>query len=336
MVFLIGSVGIASASALPGTPLYPAKLTVERVQLLLAYTPEQQTQAHLAIAAARLREAQAENHLGHATQIPSLIQSSEDQLAAAETAAAKVTSPGYHEQVAQTIAALRSEQRDIPPVVAASRARPSSVVTATKPAEEQPIAVPSSKPTEPPGTHDVSAPGDRSDKAHTEKENSATAPVAPPVANTNPTPSGAAPESRVDPSEQLLKTLIGQAMAGDATDATATSQAYVLSIHAQVPDNDGATNRLRSQLAQLQRTLPRAPVSTRPAIQNAINAIEALLGTTPGVNRQSGGAPTSGSESSNQSASPASSDNHRGSPGTSDSENHGNAGGDGAGNSKEH
>lgn len=166
MLFVIGTVGTASASALPGTTLYPAKLTVERLQLLLAYTPEQQTQAHLAIAAARLREAQAENHLGNATQIPSLLQSSQDQLAAAEAAAAKIKSSGYHEQVSQTIATLRSEQRGIPPVVAASRAHPSPVVAAAKPAEDQPKAESTesrSKSAEPLNTPGASVPSDRSE-----------------------------------------------------------------------------------------------------------------------------------------------------------------------------
>src|ERR1035437_2738235 len=49
LLILGGSAGVwsASAGALPGTPLYGAKIGIERIQLLTAFTPAQQVSVHL-------------------------------------------------------------------------------------------------------------------------------------------------------------------------------------------------------------------------------------------------------------------------------------------------
>jgi hypothetical protein len=65
LLFVVQGVFSASATALPETPLYPAKLAFEQLAIATALTPEQQARAHWAIAAVRLHEAATEVQAGH-------------------------------------------------------------------------------------------------------------------------------------------------------------------------------------------------------------------------------------------------------------------------------
>jgi hypothetical protein len=65
LLFVVQGVFSASATALPETPLYPAKLAFEQLAVATAITPEQKARAHWAIAAVRLQEAATEVQAGH-------------------------------------------------------------------------------------------------------------------------------------------------------------------------------------------------------------------------------------------------------------------------------
>lgn len=281
LVFGIEGIGTAAASALPGSPLYPAKLAAESVQLLVAYTPEQQAEAHLKIAAARLDEAAAVNQGGDSADVPILLQSFQEQLTAAEAAATKVQSPQYHEQVARKIASLEDRQRKIPPVVAASNQERGRRPEPNGATGSQPAA---SKPTTP--SHDDDNPSRNPNKGHLDKTNEVATPEPPtatPVPSSTSAPEQIASDQANQPSEQLLKSLVARALAGDVSAATEASHAYVSAIRSDASSGEGADNKLHGQLAQLQQAIDRAPASTRQSLQDGIDAIGALLANTPGT-----------------------------------------------------
>lgn len=285
LIFAFGGISTAAASALPGTPLYPAKLIVERVQLLVAYTPEQQAAAHLSIAAARLQEAAAINNSGSSAEVPTLLQNFHEQVAAAEAAANRIRSPQYHQQVDREIASLEERQRQIPPVVAAPGKDRAHQANANVPDNSRP-AVPAQQKPDGVGNGE----GVRRKEDHRDKENTGAAspsPTATAQSLAPPPGQGGAPAQDDQTSEQLVKTLIMQALAGDVDGATATSRLYVAAARTDASQGDGALNRLHGQLSQLQRALVRAPASTRSVLQNTINAIGALLPNTPQSDRGS-------------------------------------------------
>ncbi len=331
LVFGVEGIGTAAASALPGTPLYPAKLVAEQVQLLVAYSPEQQANAHLNIAAARLEEAIAVNQGGDSAKIPALLQSFHEQVAEAEVAATKVQSPQYHEKVSKTIASLEDRQRKIPPVVAGSNRGRGRRPEPTGAAYSQPTTVAPAKPDhESGGPSAKPSPGPLDEKDEIATPEPST--VAPEPSNT-PTPQQNAPALDNQPTEQLLKTLIAQAMAGDVGAATTTSHAYVLAVRSDAFGGDGAVNKLRGQRAQLQQVIGRAPTSTRQPLQDAIDAIDAILANAPGADHQTGNRANGSSKENGATADnpPSSSDSHHGNlGGGGGSGNAGGHGGDGS------
>jgi hypothetical protein len=310
LAFAFGGISTAAASALPGTPLYPAKLVVERVRILVAYTPEQQAAAHLSIAAARLQEAAAMNKSGSSAEVPALLDSFQEQVAAAEAAATRVRSPQYHEQVDREIASLEQRQRQIPPVVVASGKGQAHHANGNAADNPRPTVEVQQKPGPP-----VDVGGARPNDDHRTRDDtggSATSLTATVQPAASPTGSSGAPQLADQSSEQLVRILIRQALAGDVDGATATSRVYIAAARSDASQGDGAVNRLRGQRSQLQQALVRAPATTRPILQGAIDAIDTLLAGTsrPGHDASANAGDSSGDGGGSQSSPTDSSDDH--------------------------
>lgn len=291
LVLVVGGIGTASASALPGTPLYPAKLAVEHVRLLVASSPEQQAQTHLEIASTRLQEAAIETRRGDPEAVTALLQSYQQQVEAAERAAARSAAPAYHQQIAREVAALRSEQKKVIPATIETAGHPNAgngrAAEASRPRGADEVNGPAGHP-------ETGRPG-ASGKDHGEKGRSkaeagsdlaspspspASGTTAGPAASVNlPAPSDGSPGNPPPsgPSEQLVKTLIAQALSGDTTGSTATARAYLQVVGNERLQGEGAINRLRGQQAQLEHALARAPSSTRSILQDTLRALGAAL-----------------------------------------------------------
>ena len=305
LAFAFGGVRTASASALPGTPLYPAKLAVEQIQLFVAYTPELQTDAHLSVAATRVQDAAAESRRGNHGAATSLLESSEQQIKAAEAAASQVRSPDYHQHVVEVVASLRAQQQHVALPVAQSKESRGGTEKAS--ASSTSAGQSTGPRTAPDGTN-VGGRGGASighqDKAGNDRTPIATGPSQPESTDSSSgghaqgQPAAQPAPVAGDPTEQLLKTLIAQAMAGDSTGASETSTLYVSAVQALAPDHSGhgdATNRLQQQRDQLQAALPQVPASTSQSIQDALSAVDTALAAAPGADHPiaSGGNPGS-------------------------------------------
>src|SRR5262249_9891879 len=136
LVFEVAGVWNASAAALPDTPLYPAKLAIEQVQLLVAVTPQQKTEAYLSVAAERLQEASAEEQAGRDEVVPRLLASYDHAVAAAQTtgrgSAARPDDP-VAQEVNRAVANLQTRRQQV-------TARTVAVAATAAPAPRQDIA----------------------------------------------------------------------------------------------------------------------------------------------------------------------------------------------------
>lgn len=303
MALVAGGIGTASASALPGSPLYPAKLAIEQARLLVASTPEEQVQTHLSIAATRLQEAVVEKKHGDPAVVASLLRSYQQQIADAEAAAAQVKSPAYGRQVAQRVADL--EGQEAAALGGTWRTSERSIVPRSESASDG-----STRPDQaghPPASAGGPPAGDDA-KGHVgrapnvEAGTSATAgstdsgsaqPVTPSPSDGNgqSEPAGASAGQPVAPgaSEQLLSVLIAQALTGDSANTTSALNAYLASIRGWQADNDAVISRLQGQRAQLQAALKRVPPATRPSIGEAVSAIDGLLASAPDTGHPAAG-----------------------------------------------
>src|SRR5579859_1355716 len=136
ILVLGGSAGVwsASASALPGSPLYPAKIGIEQMQLLTAFTPDQQVWVHLNLASKRLLEANAETWAGQPAEGQALLQAYDVEVAQAQSILlSSATDTGSDNLLAQSdlqLVLLQEERQrlvaSVPPPTAAIDAPSSS------------------------------------------------------------------------------------------------------------------------------------------------------------------------------------------------------------------
>lgn len=318
LVAVTGGVGTATAAALPGTALYPAKLAVENVRVLVAYTPQLKAQAHLKIAETRLQEADAESHRGDSVEVHSLIQRYEQQVIDAQAAAARVSSEGYHQQVAHAVATLHKRQEAILPATAVAKGRPERDAANSKQGNAPTTVVARST------TAEETAPQhENRGKDHPAKNDVSSSP--PPSPNpplTDNAQAVALPTATTadKPDEQLVKTLVTQALAGDAAGAATSSSAYVAYVKSLQTADGGAIERLHGQRAQLERALVAAQqqnLATASSLQDALTAIDGALTNAHGSGQPSKDNPHQKSDS----AKPTHGDSQRG---NSRSDNHGN------------
>jgi hypothetical protein len=301
----------ASASALPATPLYPAKLAIERVQVLTALTPQEQARTHLALASRRLQEAQAEEAAGNQVVVAGLLASYDREIATArEDEAAATSSPSTPATptalvaVSTQIATLQADREQVVdraglPVASRPNApalsRPTVAATSAAPTAAPPTqaavvarAVPLTEHPEP-----VAAVDDRgsnnASNAHPrglgpgKSDNPSTQPAqveqrpAPPTVTAAPT----------DSVEAVFGQMLSRAMVGDADGASAAAQQYAQALQAMPRGGGFAFGRLAGQRAQLVLAIERAPTSTRPSLQRALAAIDATLGAASSAPVQS-------------------------------------------------
>ncbi|MGH2457823.1 MAG: DUF5667 domain-containing protein [Chloroflexota bacterium] len=259
---VIGGIGTASATSLPGTPLYPAKIAVESVQLFAAYSPELQAQTHLKIAGARLVEAGAENQRGNLTEVDVLLKSYQQQIVDARAAAASASSPEYPRQVDQAVATLDAKRTEIVPRVLAPTVTPTASATAAGVRAPSPTVTP--RPTAPVQKDQGVKPA---------------APTSTPAAP--PSVAAARPQTRrsVGRPEDLVATLIERALAGDQPGAAAASAEFVADLSSGPDLKQSAIVHLRRQRARLADALSKAPGSTAPSLQQALRAADTVLGS---------------------------------------------------------
>src|SRR5579875_2571141 len=275
LALALSGIRTASASALPGSPLYPAKLAVEQINLLVAISPDARAQAHLNIAMDRLAEAEAAARQENLALVPALLDSYEQQVASARLAA-QAASPASRDVIARRIAQLDDQHRQIAPLV--DQAGRFASPTATPSA---PTAVPVVTPSPITARSIVSRPspsragvdGDHPEAGGRESKprDIRAAPTAvPPVVHvTPPTASRARPTITQD---QALDTLIARALDGDADGANAALAMYVEQLRARLSESNGQ-GRLQNDRARLQAALSRVTGPARQPIEAALQAL---------------------------------------------------------------
>jgi hypothetical protein len=275
LLFSATGVWTASASALPGTPLYPAKRAAEAVELFTAITPAQRAQVELGIASARLQEAEAEAQAGNSAEVVALLASSDHELALARSSGAsgsEVNAPVQGNASAPTVVDGN------PPTAPATR--PSATVAlrrgdVTSPADGgdnlavADLAVAPSA-TIASGTSgslmtatDVPGPGDTATSIPRPATHAGVLPVE------TQSLRSVAPAVVLD---RLLTVLLTQAARGDAVGAATSAQRYSaylqwLSTHGYI-----SPELVAAQRARLQQALAHAPAGTRAALQSALTA----------------------------------------------------------------
>lgn len=148
LLLLSGGVGLWSASsgALPQSPLYSAKLAFEQVDLLTAFTAQQQIAVHLSIAGERLREANAEVRNGDRASVDQLLRAFDREVAQVQYI---VRLPGnvvrldLQNFAERQVALLQSGRMSLsgPPVAAVDGNRVTAVVVAPPPSVVEPTDV---------------------------------------------------------------------------------------------------------------------------------------------------------------------------------------------------
>lgn len=290
----VGGVQTASASALPGTPLYPAKLAAEQASLLVAFTPELRAQVHLRVATNRLDEAAAEIQRGNDAAVPQLLQSYEQQVSAAETAASQIRSTEDHEHFARAVEVLQAKQGKLQPVAVAGPVsitanaghgkHTAAPTVAKSPASDQSATHPRTDHGRSAGNGGPPPRGNAFGHAAPEAQTGQPASQGQPDTNATPTAEpqpAAGPGGQSGPVEPLLKALIAQALAGNVDAATAASTAYVNAVNAEQSHGNNLAGRLRHQQARLTQALTQTPDTTSAALQDALNAIDARLAAAP-------------------------------------------------------
>ncbi|MCL4499072.1 MAG: DUF5667 domain-containing protein [Chloroflexi bacterium] len=285
LVLMVGFSGAwtASAAALPGTPFYPAKLTAEQVQVLLATTPEQQAQVQLQIATTRLAEAEAEASNGNQTVVPTLLNRYQQAIAKAQAEAANIPSSDSRQQIMREISILNAADHKITPRVtdkSNSSARPTPQ---TKVASAGPSHVSTTSSGLAPTNQDAveataspirvmaTAPAKNESKPLVVATKVATSP-----ASTTTTKDASTMSTNKEPiANPSLKVLVAAALSGNDSSATAAALAYIK----QIQTNQGHAvtgSDLQTQRAQLEHALQSAPTATRHAILLAIAALDSV------------------------------------------------------------
>jgi hypothetical protein len=299
---LSGSAGVwsASASSLPGTPLYGAKLAIERFQLLTAFTPDQQLSVHLSVASARLQEANAETWVGNRASGERLLGEYDGEIAKAQSILlSQASQPGADNILAQSDweLVLLQEQRErlvnasSAPAVAAEA--PAPATSSDDLAAIQPTVSPVDPSKLQPSNSNLA---NQSASAGDESSNEAAqgpglvgisggvgvAGVA--VARTDQTTTSAVPDAQKasDRLDRLVKVLLAQASAGDAAGAAATAQEFALGVKDGEANGTLSVNSLMFDRSRLQEALAVAPASTRESLRVALSAIyDAVPGSRP-------------------------------------------------------
>ncbi|HEX5417975.1 MAG TPA: DUF5667 domain-containing protein, partial [Chloroflexota bacterium] len=240
IVLGLGGVWSASASALPSSPLYSAKLVMEQAALVTAITPDRRAVVHLAIAQERLREAAIEQERGDLTVAQELIQGSDAEVARAQDVLQASSPPtAVATAVASTVAEVNDERRQVamrvgarPTAARFTKVLDQQAVAAT--AEPHGTAVVAAEPVRGSdsaasgtgGSHDSEvsgSPGDGSSRLRGHSNNAGATgdggtenwTAAKIVLTPTPTPETKSGASAVQPADSLLQTLLIQAKAGD-------------------------------------------------------------------------------------------------------------------------
>ncbi len=294
----VGGVGTASASSLPGTPFYPAKLVLEQIQLFVAYSPELEAQTHLKIASARLAEADAENKRGDQTMVDSLLKNYQQEVVDARAAAATVPSPSYHSQVDRQVATLDAKRAVI--LTPAPVVNQTTIASVARPGHDS-QSTPTPAPTAPPTA--------RPARDHSEPTVEIASPIpevidqASKQTGPTPRPDSAKPKDRPAAGRHAdaVSTLISRALAGDERGTSQALAELVGNLRSAHDLKPSAIALLRQQRTELRQALANAPATTAPRIQQAIRAIDSILGDTslqpnPSGNNLNGNGPGDGSE----------------------------------------
>jgi hypothetical protein len=296
LVLLFGTAGAwrASADALPTSPLYPAKLAFERLELFAALTPEQDASAHLDVAGARLAEATAELHQGNSVEAASLVRDYDREVAGALVAlqAGGESPTSVGPSFADKLASLEERRATLWGQLASdSASRPVRRPTSQPAGQVQPLslvsplpkaAVPTVAPAATATVSTASTVEPRDDAlggVPLERPRRATrAPAGPQVTSRPPaTASTPAPILRqVSPIDRWLDQLLSQAQAGNATQAFTSAQDLVAALNQVNPQGAGAAT-WQSVRARLRSAEATAPAATQPILQMVVTVIDETL-----------------------------------------------------------
>jgi Domain of unknown function (DUF5667) len=301
MLVLGGTAGIwsASAAALPGSPLYGAKVGIERLQLLTAFTPAQQVSVHLSVASARLQEADAETGVGNRAEGEYLIQAYDGEIAQAQAILlSQANAPGSDSLLAQSDWELVMLQEGRQRLVSSTLAPavPSGVPNVAPSAGNLVVANPTVSPDDPSKLQRTQA--DIGLGGNNPADNSVTTAPAPGIvgvsggvgvasvavgpADVSTDTSNAATVSVTDRLDRLVRILLTQASAGDSVSAGTTAQEFALDVKAELADGTLSIDRLMYDRSRLEAALGVAPTSTQGALLLALNAIyDAVPGSRP-------------------------------------------------------
>lgn len=300
IVFGLGGAWSASASALPNSPLYPAKLAIERAELFTAIGPDRRAEVHLAIAHERLREAGLEQEQGDMTAAQELIVGSDNEVARAQAVVRSYTpSMAVATAVASAAAEVKVERQQmvarVTPLPATTeavkpRVKPDENPAPTVPAVAQKIvaAVPSptsgaegsyagpasAAPAKADSHHEQPgrSPGNSGDtsRGHHDKDSPGRGDTAGSPAVATPTPT-AGPSASAQ-ADQLLQTLVSQAIRGDSSSQKTADQylAVVRSGRFAATDSDATRAAHR---AALEKAIAAAPPSTRPVLESVLEEL---------------------------------------------------------------
>jgi hypothetical protein len=316
VVFGLGGVWSASATALPSSPLYPAKLAIERAELATALSPDRQAEVHLAIARVRLVEAVQEQQQGDFSAAQDLIRGSDAEVAQAQAVVQSAVPPVA---VATAVAQVRNERQQIATRVVAApvTARSAKAFGSTGENPTGSAAGNATSTTSGQAPADVGAPASLSDgspdgaldgrqiagrqtsrdyatrraaaggedNTATRADGNANAPADTADSRPGPrltaTPAPTASPDATDPqfsqADQLLHLLISQASRGDPA-SQQTASRYVALIRSQRPGGGNWRSTLVEHRALLEKALAAAPASTRPVLEAVYQELNRALG----------------------------------------------------------
>ncbi len=240
----------ASEATIPSAPLYATKLTLERLEALLALSPEQRVTLHLHLAENRLKEAAYLAQAGDQFGTTRLIQQYDREIALVYVIARSQLIPRDEvrllAQVEDQIATLQAERQ-----IVVARAFRTTLTAATQRSSGERAVVEASPPP-------------------AAEESLATLVAGEVIAHPTPVPVTA---YGPDLADQLVGDLLAQVATGDGVSASDTAQNLATVVPATNVDSPSAREKLVADQARLETALRAASPSTAPAVKVALTAI---------------------------------------------------------------
>lgn len=285
IVFGLGGVWSASATALPNSFLYPAKLAIERAELITALSPASRAEVHLAIAHERLLEAAEEKQQGDLATVQELIDGSDAEVAQAQAVVQTYHPPTAVATAVASSAAQVADERNLVATnaIARSSATPTPKVSATPDGGSKQSANGNPAPNSPPqartdsGSHatsprgDENSPGGQDGHQPPGKSNGQDSPAHRPQGD------GSDQVSPAAQADHLVHLLVTQAIRGDPA-SEQTAARYVSLVRSQRSGGTDWRSMLSNHRALIVQGIPDSPSATRPVLESVLQELNRQLG----------------------------------------------------------